>query len=381
MKKVFYAGVTGIVIYEIASVYFITPLPGSQNLNSIELAYFLQSWRWVFRIILWVLVLAGGAAVVNKKPIWFPLAMLVMALGITYATHYIMSADKMFYQPVRLEHEISEESVVHQDRLVLGIYENGEAKAYPIQYLGYHHQVRDVIGGKSVMVTYCTACRTGRVYEPLINNREEVFTLVGMDHFNALFEDATTGSWWRQVNGEAVTGVLKGQRLQEFPSIQTSLGQWLKMYPDSRIMQPDPRFQDEYDLLSKYENGWGSTGLTTRDSVSWRDKSWVVGVKIGKDTKALDWNQLLRERLVETTVGRTPVLVALGSDNGSFFAFKRNTPADRFTLRNDTLYCRGEAYNLLGKNVKLSAKGLEMVSAYQEFWHSWRTFNPATERY
>ena len=100
-------------------------------------------------------------------------------------------------------------------RLVIGVVNNGEAKAYPIRFLGYHHQVQDTVGGKPVIVTYCTVCRTGRVFEPMVNGKPEKFRLVGMDHFNAMFEDATTKSWWRQVNGEAITGKLKGQQLPE----------------------------------------------------------------------------------------------------------------------------------------------------------------------
>ena len=100
---------------------------------------------------------------------------------------------------------------------------NGEAKAYPIQFLGYHHQVQDTVGGKPMMVTYCTVCRTGRVFEPVVNGKHEKFRLVGMDHFNAMFEDVTTKSWWRQVSGEAITGKLKGQQLPEVHSTQTSL--------------------------------------------------------------------------------------------------------------------------------------------------------------
>jgi hypothetical protein len=39
-----------------------------------------------------------------------------------------------------------------------------------------------------------------------------------MDHFNAMFEDSQTKSWWRQVNGEAIAGPLKGKTLPEIPS-------------------------------------------------------------------------------------------------------------------------------------------------------------------
>jgi hypothetical protein len=66
------------------------------------------------------------------------------------------------------------------------------------------------------MITYCTVCRTGRVFEPVVNGKFEKFRLVGMDHFNAMFEDVTTKSWWRQVTGEAITGKLKGQQLPKY---------------------------------------------------------------------------------------------------------------------------------------------------------------------
>ena len=92
------------------------------------------------------------------------------------------------------------------DRLVLGVQINGQARAYPIQYIAYHHQVTDTVGGKPIMVTYCSVCRSGRVFEPRISGKQDAFRLVGMDHFNAMFEDKTTGTWWRQVNGEAVAG-------------------------------------------------------------------------------------------------------------------------------------------------------------------------------
>ncbi len=49
MKKIFYSGIVSYIFFEIANVYFIMPMPGSQEMNSIYVAYFLYSWRWVFR--------------------------------------------------------------------------------------------------------------------------------------------------------------------------------------------------------------------------------------------------------------------------------------------------------------------------------------------
>ena len=193
--------------------------------------------------------------------------------------NFKMAADAMFKQPHQLLLATADKNKVDSNRLVIGVIINGESKAYPIQFLGYHHHVQDVVGNKPIMVTYCTVCRTGRVYEPVVNGKNETFRLVGMDHFNAMLEDATTKSWWRQATGEAISGKLKGQKLPDVFSTQTSLATWLLLHPDSKIMQADSAFIKSYSSNTKYEDGTSRDNLTGTDSLSWKDKSWVIGVK------------------------------------------------------------------------------------------------------
>ena len=164
----------------------------------------------------------------------------------------------MLYRLMKIKYQLN--------KLVIGVAMNGEAKAYPIQIIGYHHQVQDTIAGESIIVTYCTVCRTGRIYSAVLNGKKESFRLVGMDHFNAMFEDKTTKSWWRQVTGEAITGSLKGSALKEIPSEQTTLAAWLRAYPDSKILQPDSIFKKEYDDLAGFDKGIIESGLEKRDS-------------------------------------------------------------------------------------------------------------------
>ena len=169
MKKLFYLGILGVILYEIAKVYFIMPMPGSQQMNSIDAAYILHTWRWPLRILFWAMVVVGGFSVFSGKMKWLPAIFLLLAAGITYTTNFEMAADTMFYQPSQVIQHDAATNKVDMDRLVIGVEHNGEAKAYPIQYIGYHHQVRDVLGGKPIMVTYCTVCRTGRVFEPTVD--------------------------------------------------------------------------------------------------------------------------------------------------------------------------------------------------------------------
>jgi len=380
MKKLFYLGLVLLVLFEIANVYFIMPMPGSQRMTSIDFAYRLYTWRWLFRAIFMVMIVAGAASAWRAPGRQRFAAPAALALGaiIVYMLNFQMAADHMFVAPTSVTMLPADRSKVDTARLVVGIEVDGQARAFPIQFIGYHHQVRDTVAGQPVMVSYCTVCRTGRVFSPVVDGRSETFRLVGMDHFNAMFEDASTHSWWRQANGEAIAGPSKGKVLTEIPSREVTLAEWLREHPSSLIMQADAGLKDNYSKDFDYETGKSRKSLTGTDTVSWHDKAWVVGIAVNGQSKAYDWNRLRRERVINDVVGGQPIVLALASDTTSFAAFVRPNLGAKFIVRNDSLVAGVASYAFNGK----SANGtLEPVKASQEFWHSWRTFQPATARY
>lgn len=380
-NTLFYIGVAGLILFEAFHVYFIMPMPGSQRMESLDAAYFLHRWRWLFRFVFGAMT-ATCLLPAFRASRWKTIVALTVWGAAVYMFNFEMAAEAMFYQPRTLRMADAQGNSVKLEKLVLGIEMKRQARAYPIQFLGYHHQVRDTIGGEPVMVTYCTVCRTGRVFSPKVEGREETFRLVGMDHFNAMFEDATTKSWWRQVTGEAVAGPLKGAQLPEFPVTQTSLREWLALYPNSLVMQPDSAFSEEYADMDSYDVGLGRGELTTTDTLSWHDKSWVVGIQLSKKaSKAFDWNRLKQERIINDKVGEQPVVLVLAADGNSFFAFERPDSQVIFSIRNDTLFSGEQSWNILGKATNTAQPDLKKLKAYQEFWHSWSTFHPHTTRY
>lgn len=202
-----------------------------------------------------------------------------------------------------------------------------------------------------------------------------------MDHFNAMFEDQTTKSWWRQVTGEAVAGPLKGESLPEFPSTQTSLRTWLQLHPQSLIMQPDPAFAREYGEMDNYETGRREGTLTVYDSASWQKKSWVAGIAIGNDSKAYDWNLLKEKKVIHDRIGHTPVLLIVTDSNRSIFAYVRQADDQVFSLHADTLMTGQLRFDLLGHSLQPGVRDLDRVNVYQEYWHSWKAFHPGTSRF
>ena len=386
-------GFTILFVTEILRVYLIMPFPGSQQANTITLAWFLDHYHWYLVFLGYLLVSYPVYWIIrygrNRARIGITLTLALFAV-IFYFFNFRFEADKMFYQPSTIRFADAANNKVPENKLVIGVVLGGEAKAYPIQIIGYHHQVRDTFGMTSVMITYCTVCRTGRVFDPIRHGSEPLgdFRLVGMDHFNAMFEDQYTGSWWAQATGIAIAGPQKGARLTEFPSQQTTLKDWLRQHPDSRILQPDTLYKKKYDALALYDNGTISGGLEHRDSTSWKPKSWVIGIITPSTAKAYDWNDLTKKQLIEDTIGSLPVLLAIGADTTYYHAWSRTLKGQTLTfqkvpgqplLADNT----GSQWDLDGACISgpLKDQQLQPIQSYQEFWHSWSHFHPQTTRY
>jgi hypothetical protein len=356
------------------------PLPGSQRWESVEFAYFIHRNRWVFRVLFGLLIFIGARNAFSGRKKWIPTLWLIPLFAIIYLFNFKMLAEKMFLQPKNLSFQDSQTYDQNDSSLVVAIAFEGKAKAYPIRYISYHHQVRDSIGIIPIMVTYCNVCRTGRIFSPIINTKTEDFRLVGMDRFNAMFEDKTTGSWWQQATGEAVVGPLKGKSLDELDSEQMTASTFFSLYPDGLIMKPDKDFLSKYDSLGKFERGKSKSNLTRRDSISWSEKSWVVGISLNGISRAYDWNDLKSEILILDTLGKNHIILVLGDDRQSFAAFKRKQ-SQYFQIKNDTLYSGESKFSLSGRSFNYGTPNLEKINAYQEFWHSWNTFHPGTSIY
>ncbi len=389
MKLFFFiAGFALLIGGEILRVYFIMPFPGSQRHETIEIAYFIGSHINLFRIVGLIMIAYPAIIMIRSNSTKAKIAVvsvLVVWLVIVYLFNFQFLAEKMFYQPQNKLFLSADKSKVLPQQLILGVSINGKQKAYPIELIGYHHQVRDSVGGEPVMVTYCTVCRTGRVYVPAVDGQPEDFRLVGMDHFNAMFEDSRTKSWWRQVNGEAIVGPLTGKFIAEIPTEQMRLDAWINLYPNTMIMQPDSLFLEEYASLINYDEGKTKEGLVRADSLSWKDKSWVVGVSRGLFATAYDWHDLKKKRVMNDVIADTPLLVSLESDSVSFHTFLRDSLSFRYDSAKDMMVDTNtqSLWSLRGECSEGQLKGakLKSIQSYQEYWHSWKTFHPNTTEF
>lgn len=366
------------------------PMPGSQVDETIQLAYFINSMVWFPRLCGSLLLAISVIPVFQKSKLGGKLAagfFLLLGSTIVYLTNFVMLAEKMFLQPETKVFATKSENKIPEDALVLGIEQGNEARAYPLEIIAYHHQVRDTVGGVSMMITYCSVCRTGRAYSPVVDGKPEEFRLVGMDHFNAMFEDKTTKSWWRQATGEAIAGKKKGEKLNEIFSNQMSLKSWLQLHPQSLILQPDKVFETEYSGLKGFDKGEINSSLVGTDKSSWEKKSWVVGIDVEGIAAAYDWNMLKEKKIIQDTIGNLAVAIVLGDDGQTFFTWNRrlNNEVLNFSLDSLNSLVDDKTHSQWTRNGEcingdLEGNKMKAIQSYQEFWHSWQTFHPHTRR-
>ena len=102
-------------------------------------------------------------------------------------------------------------------------------------------------------------------------------------------------------------------------------------------------------------------------------------MKVGAARKAYDWNRLKADRIIHDKIGNTPLVIAVTNNDKSFFAFERPDDNARFSLNNDIISYNGHHFRIDGQGID-TTYSLKPLQAYQEFWHSWQTFNPGTEK-
>ena len=85
--------------------------------------------------------------------------------------------------------------------------------------------------------------------------------------------------------------------------------------------------------------------------------------------------------MIQDIINNQSIIIVLDSDDKSFAAFAKDNVNDEILLQYDTLFINHQPYDLYGRPLNLTAPTLKKVNAYQEFWHSWLTFHPKTEKY
>ncbi len=278
---------------------------------------------------------------------------------------------------------------------VLGIEINGEARAYPLFILWRHEIVNDVVGGQSVLVSYCPLTGSGLAFDPIVGNQARLFGVSGLLFENNLIMfDRESESLWNQLLLGAQCGPEQGTELSRLPVIETSWSHWQELHPQTTVLSL-PDFPFSYGVYPYGPYDGLNNSSTLFPSSPW-DKSrppkeLVLGVREGTDAVAYAFgilDDLGAAATVNDVVGGREILVTYLATEQTARAFDRIVDGQTltFSVADSTLLTltdqeTGSTWNALGEATAgpLAGKQLApLADAYTLFWFSWSVFYPDT---
>jgi hypothetical protein len=141
----------------LAPVWIIQPFK-PQSARGLEVSYALRRWSpWVTLI-----SLAFGLFLVVRlwrgSRRWWKKAFLVVVLIPQLASTWFARQNhfEWMFNPLAnaAYAKTSEAGFVDDADIVMAVESNGEAAAYPVRLMAYHHVVQDVVGGTPLVATY-----------------------------------------------------------------------------------------------------------------------------------------------------------------------------------------------------------------------------------
>lgn len=242
----------------------------------------------------------------------------------------------------------AEASWVAGDTPVIGVVVGGEARAFPVHLMEYHHVVNAVVGGVPVAVTFDPLTAVPRAYRRDLDGKRLEFAVSGLVYNSgALLFDRETESLWSQFRGDAVAGRLVGKRLTRLPVRQEVLAKWLARQPDTQVLvRPEPQRIDY--RYSPYKAYWIEDQIPfpveARDD-RFHAKEVVLGIEAGGTTRAYLGSVVTRAGLhVEDSVPGGTIVIDYRPEEA---VFEWQAP--------------------------------DAIAVTDAYWFAWKAFHPETE--
>ena len=238
------------------------------------------------------------------------------------------------------------------DDRVLGISRNGVSKAYPIAILNWHEIVNDGFAGEPVVVSFCPLCGTGMAYLATVDDQVLYFGVSGLLYnSDMLLYDRQTQSLWSQLRRQAVSGPMKGVKLQALPAEHTQWADWKQRHPTTQVLSNETGYKRDYT-----RNPYAGYGMSrnlyfpvAQQDQRFHPKEPVLGIELAGQFKAYPFTELKKSAAtVHDMLAGQPVVVKYDQGHNAAIA--------------------------------LDAQGA-LLPAVTAYWFAWYAFHPDTRVY
>ncbi len=138
-------------------VWLIQPF-AAQTETKLQISLLLKSWSLFLTLLAVLIAIALSVYIWITSRRWFGKALLVAPVAVVLICTWFARQNhfEWMFNPLAQTAfaRAGEVDFVADDDMVLAVKINGEAVAYPVRQMAYHHIAQDVVGGTPITATY-----------------------------------------------------------------------------------------------------------------------------------------------------------------------------------------------------------------------------------
>ncbi len=269
---------------------------------------------------------------------------------------------------------------------VIGLVVEGQAHAWPMGILIPHHIINESVRGRPVAAAYCPACRSGYVFDPVVDGRRLTFEPVSVRRRNMIMRDRETGTIWQHETGEALMGKYRGKTLQVLGGELSNWKAWRTEHPETTVCarpkdyrHPSPLgpvFARLLDHGPEHLVGPGLSGWDRRLN----QHAFIAGVTVGGLAKAYPMDVLERVKIINDRIGSHTVVIFHDASSDRARCFSMDALPERTVLEIGENRLRdpatGWAWDFSGRPAAGTKGALLPVRVERKWWLAWSEYHP-----
>lgn len=260
--------------------------------------------------------------------------------------------------------------------------------AYPNFILSYHHVANEIIDDTPVALAYCCQTDSVHLFSRIVDGKTLNFAVLGPLYWgNKVIFDKETDSYWLSLTGEAISGKMKGKRLESFKPVDRTSWKFVKSLPYLTVLAPvrEVKFYRDWYQRMKIE-GAGLFALTQKKKADPRLSAYTsgLGINVGKDAVFIPITTIKTDQAVNTQVGGWAIVAIQNEELSSRRIFRRTVDGRDLTFKKINNGLKdletGNVWNNDGLGISGSLKNrqLEAPVYTQVYWYAWAAFYPET---
>lgn len=277
------------------------------------------------------------------------------------------------------------------NQLVLGVFYQGSARAYPHYILDYHEVINDQFGEDILQISYCPLTGSGLLWKVEPINNIYTFGVSGLLYnSNLILYDRSTDSFWSQMLEQPVYGERSGEIPPKLKIIETTWGAWRQMYPDTQVLSENTGYVRDYFRYPYFDFRTSENLLfpVANEDDRLHPKTRIAGIRDNQGNSLVyQIDQFTPEiQVINTEFNGLPIVVIGSSDMrfGVIYAAQTDDGVIReFNAVQDQLPVvmqdsEGNQYDLFGQVVSGPGLGQELdkTESMTAYWYAWAAFFP-----